>query len=90
MEFNPKDVPVFLANFDRVHNRIRNFPGCIHLKLLQDKKAPEIFFTYSRWESEADLEAYRQSELFRSVWATTKQLFRSKAQAWSVDVRYEV
>ncbi|PIZ09011.1 MAG: antibiotic biosynthesis monooxygenase, partial [Flavobacteriaceae bacterium CG_4_10_14_0_8_um_filter_34_31] len=27
----------------------------------------------------------RNSALFKTVWATTKPFFRSKAQAWSVD-----
>lgn len=85
MEFNSNDVPAFLANFENVKGSIRNFPGCRHLKLFRDKNDPDIFFTYSRWDSEDDLEAYRKSELFKSVWATTKKLFRSKAQAWSVD-----
>lgn len=42
-------------------------------------------FTLSHWESEENLEQYRQSELFKSTWAKTKVLFREKAQAWTLE-----
>ena len=41
-------------------------------------------FTISHWDSEAALELYRQSELFKFTWAKTKPLFEEKAQAWSL------
>ncbi len=85
MEFREEEVSSFLANFETVKAKIRDFPGCEHLQLLRDKRDPTIFFTYSKWQTEADLEAYRNSTLFKGVWATTKPKFRSKAEAWSVD-----
>lgn len=88
MEFEAKNVPTFLANFETVKSKIRNFPGCLFLELYNDKKDPTVFFTYSKWEHENDLEKYRKSELFKGVWATTKPMFRSKAQAWSVDTLF--
>jgi heme-degrading monooxygenase HmoA len=44
-----------------------------------------VLFTYSLWESEADLNAYRHSELFEDTWKHTKALFADKPAAWSVD-----
>ena len=90
MEFKEEEIASFLANFETVKSKIRSFPGCVHLKLLRDKNDATIFFTYSKWEAEADLEAYRNSDLFKGVWATTKPKFRSKAAAWSVDVADEI
>lgn len=84
MEFETENIPAFLANFELVKHKIRGFPGCYHLDLLRDKADETIFFTYSKWEHPDDLEKYRKSELFKGVWATTKPMFRSKAQAWSV------
>ena len=55
------------------------------LELYQDKTNPELFFTYSYWEREEDLENYRNSALFKNVWAKTKVLFNDKPQAWSVN-----
>lgn len=85
MEFKLEEVPSFIANFETVKDKIRSFPGCTFLELYEDKNDPSIYFTYSRWEDETDLENYRSSELFKGVWATTKPMFRSKAAAWSVD-----
>ena len=88
MEFESENVPVFLANFETINSKIRNFPGCLFLELYRDKNEETTFFTYSRWNEEIDLENYRNSELFKKVWATTKPLFRSKPQAWSVDTLF--
>ncbi len=85
MEFKEEMVPQFLANFEKIKNKIRDFEGCEHLTLLRDKNDPTIFFTYSKWQQEYHLENYRNSELFKGVWATTKPMFRSKTAAWSVD-----
>ncbi|MEL6812409.1 MAG: antibiotic biosynthesis monooxygenase family protein [Bacteroidota bacterium] len=90
MEFKKEEIPAFLSNFENVKEKIRHFPGCCHLELLRDQNDDSIFFTYSKWKHESDLEAYRHSPLFKSVWATTKPMFRSKAQAWSVDSMYDV
>lgn len=90
MEFKPEKVPAFLANFEVIKSKIRNFPGCSFLELYADKNNADIFFTYSRWDKETSLELYRNSELFKEVWATTKPMFRSKAEAWSVDTLYHL
>lgn len=85
MEFEPTEIPQFLKNFEADKTHIRNFLGCHYLELYRDKHDPAIFFTYSKWNTLDDLEAYRNSELFKRVWATTKPMFRCRAQAWSVD-----
>jgi len=86
MEFQPEKTDDFLKNFEQVKEKIRHFPGCHLLELHQDKNKKNIFFTYSKWEDEAHLEAYRKSILFNSVWSVTKPMFSKKAEAWSVDV----
>ncbi|GEQ87175.1 antibiotic biosynthesis monooxygenase [Patiriisocius marinistellae] len=88
MEFQEEKIPQFLENFETVKHKIRNFKGCLFLELYRDKRDPTIFFTYSKWEEENALENYRNSELFKGVWATTKPMFRSKAAAWSVDTLF--
>ncbi len=85
MSFNPEQVPQFLDNFELVKSKIRNSPGNRLLELYRDKQSPEVFFTYSYWETEQDLEAYRRSDLFKEVWSYTKKLFNAKPEAWSVD-----
>jgi len=85
MSFFEEHINSFLTNFDENKNKIRNFKGCNLLELYRDKNNPNIFFTYSYWESESDLENYRQSDLFKSVWSVTKPFFNAKPEAWSVD-----
>jgi (4S)-4-hydroxy-5-phosphonooxypentane-2,3-dione isomerase len=90
MEFQENKVAQFLTNFETAKHKIRTFKGCMHLELWRDKNQPTIFFTYSKWEKESDLENYRNSELFKGVWATTKPTFANKASAWSLDTHSTV
>lgn len=85
MSFQSEKIPTFLENFDKKKENIRNFPGCRLLELYRDKTNPNIFFTYSYWDKEEDLENYRHSELFQNIWAETKVFFNDKPLAWSVD-----
>lgn len=87
MSFHEEHVPAFLENFELMKTKIRNAHGNRLLELYQDKNDPRIFFTYSYWETEDDLENYRRSELFYEVWTFTKKLFNAKPEAWSVDKR---
>jgi heme-degrading monooxygenase HmoA len=84
MEFEEKRIPAFLDIFSNSRDRIRGFPGCEHLQLLQDETDFCVFFTYSHWSREGDLVSYRNSELFKTVWSETKKLFRAAPQAWSL------
>ncbi len=88
MEFREEALDSFLVVFEASKAKIRAFEGCVHLQLWQDKENPSTVFTYSHWQSEQDLEAYRHSELFKATWAKTKVLFKEKAQAWSLDRTY--
>ena len=85
MQFKPSEVENFQRIFDLNNCEIRNFTGCSHLELYQDRNNPEVFFTYSYWENEESLNDYRHSNLFKNVWAETKKLFSEKPEAWSVD-----
>ena len=85
MSFEATNIPIFLQNFNKNKEKIRNTKGCRLLELYRDKTEPTLFFSYSYWESEQDLENYRNSELFNSIWSKTKILFNKKPEAWSVD-----
>jgi len=90
MSFNVDKVDAFLINFNDNKDKIRNTKGCNFLELYRDKTNLNIFFTYSYWDTKQDLENYRNSELFKSVWANTKILFNEKPEAWSVDKLYSL
>ena len=85
MSFDASKIETFLNNFNNNKTNIRNFDGCRLLELYQDNNDPSLFFTYSYWESEKHLEHYRNSDLFKNVWAKTKVLFNKKPEAWSLD-----
>lgn len=84
MTFCDNKIDEFLNIFEERKQTIKNFKGCLHLELWQDSTNKNIFFTYSNWESEADLNHYRFSEFFKDTWSKTKALFADKPQAWSV------
>ena len=85
MGFNPENIEAFLEDFEANKAKIRNFEGCRFLELYRDKNNTNQFFTYSYWEDEVALENYRNSDLFKGLWANTKIYFNQKPEAWSVD-----
>ncbi|MBT8268333.1 MAG: antibiotic biosynthesis monooxygenase [Flavobacteriaceae bacterium] len=85
MNFKTEEIDNFLELFSRYKNDIRKSTGCCGLELYQDIDELNMFFTYSFWESQQDLEHYRQSEIFKMVWPKTKAMFKDKADAWSVN-----
>lgn len=84
MEFVEERVPDFLKIFAASRTAIRSFPGCTRLQLLQENADSCVFFTYSHWETETQLNSYRDSDLFEEVWGDTKKLFRARPEAWSL------
>ncbi len=84
LTFDPDKVNDFIKVFNDTQATIKNFEGCTHLELLNDITDSNVFFTYSYWEDERFLNAYRDSDFFKSVWQRTKVLFNDKPQAWSV------
>lgn len=85
LSFQPDKIDTFLTYFENNKDTIRNTKGCRLLELYRDKTNPELFFTYSYWDTEQDLENYRNSVFFRELWAKFKVIFNDKPLAWSVD-----
>jgi heme-degrading monooxygenase HmoA len=85
LSFREDETENFIQIFQDSKDKIRARKGCLYLELLRGKRDSNIFFTYSFWESEDDLNAYRHSDLFKTTWAKTKALFSAKPEAWSVD-----
>ena len=85
MTFQKDKIEDFKKVFEESKAFIRAFEGCHHLELWQQTDQPNVFFTYSMWESEDHLNQYRHSDLFKTTWARTKPLFEDKPSAWSVN-----
>ena len=87
MTFRENAVKDFTDLFDERMQTIRAFRGCTHLELWQDTERENVFFTYSIWQSQTDLDHYRFSNFFKDTWGKAKALFSEKPKAWSVAVR---
>ena len=85
MHFKGGHVETFLEIFQQHKQAIRRVQGCTHLELLRDIYNPLSYMTVSYWDTERDLEAYRNSELFKDVWGRVKVLFGAPTQALSLD-----
>ncbi len=85
LHFKEENIAAFKELFKNTAEKIQGFEGCRHLEGYQDKGNPRIFFTYSHWDNEEALEAYRHSPFFKSVWSRTKVLFDGKPMVWSLD-----
>jgi heme-degrading monooxygenase HmoA len=90
MHFKEEHLPSFFKMFENVKQKIRNQPGCIDLEMLQDRNSKGMVFTYSHWESEDDLNAYRHTEMFGVVWKETKSYFEGKPEAWTLKSLYKL
>ena len=90
MTFKPEESSRFLELFEQIKNKIRKVEGCEYLELMEDYDDPNSFSTYSKWQDEKALEAYRESELFDGVWANTKAMFAKKPIAFSLKTHTKV
>ena len=59
--------------------------GCLSEKLLRCRDAPE-FISYSEWESEAAIEAYRNSDAHKKIVRHTRGLKGAKAEVKLYDM----
>lgn len=88
MQFKEAHLPAFLSHFEDVKWQVAKFEGCQGMQLLQDANDPCTVFTYSIWHSQQDLENYRTSALFCSIWPKIKPWFAQKAEAWSLNQHF--
>ncbi len=86
MHFQPDKIEEFLGIFNESAHLINQAPGCLSLVLLRDIYHQNTFFTFSVWENEQALNAYRESPLFNNTWEKTKKLFAGKPDAWSTEI----
>ncbi len=84
MTFRNDQIDSFIEIFIARKQTILSFPGCHHVELWQEINNRNVFFTYSIWENEKDLDHYRYSEFFKETWSITKSKFSEKASAWSL------
>lgn len=52
MTFKEEKIEVFLRFLEENKHKIRNFPGCLMVEILQEIGQPNVIRTHSHWESE--------------------------------------
>lgn len=85
MTFNEASSDDFRAFSREIHSKIKSFEGCTHLEIYRDLNLSNVFFSYSHWDSENDLENYRKSEFFKTTWTKVRAMFSDRPVAWSVE-----
>ena len=85
LTFKAESVPQFLQIFEEMKHQIAGFEGCESLQLLKQRGTDNVYFTYSIWQEEKYLEAYRNSDFFVNIWSKTKTHFSDKAQVWTLE-----
>ncbi|WP_066757816.1 putative quinol monooxygenase [Crocinitomix algicola] len=86
MTFKEEHCMDFENYFESIKDKVAGQPGCSGVKLLKDVAENGVYFTYSYWQSQSDLNAYRNTSLFGAVWPKVKKWFADKPEAWSTQV----
>jgi len=86
LRFHPDRVEEFKQLYQKIHRQIRSSPGCLHLQLVVDNEGEGECFTISYWRSQEDLDRYRSSPFFRSIWPRVKAMLREKPWAKSFEI----
>lgn len=84
LSFEPSKVEEFKEIFEASKHKIATREGCSGVELMQDFDQENVFYTYSKWDGQENLNAYRHSDLFAGVWKATKALFNDKPLAYSL------
>jgi quinol monooxygenase YgiN len=85
MTFLPEKAGEFQRMFEQCKNDIQSMPGCLYLELWRDLDQPNIFVTYSHWESEQAFDDYRRTEFFGVLWKKTKAFFAEAPVLFSAE-----
>ena len=84
MTFKPENIDGFKEIFGVYQKQIRAFDGCSGVDLMKDLNNECVYFTLSFWNTEEDLNSYRESYIFKNTWSKVKPMFSEKAEAWSL------
>jgi (4S)-4-hydroxy-5-phosphonooxypentane-2,3-dione isomerase len=82
LSFNDRYCSEFEAGFPDIQKIVVSNEGCNSVDLLKSNE-PGVYFTYSIWNNETDLDTYRNSETFKKIWEMFKLNFNDKPEAWT-------
>jgi len=70
--------------YERRNPHKKSVKGCLDVKVMRDVNEENVYYTVSTWESNGDLEAYRQSPYFKETWPMVKANLAKRAEAYSM------
>jgi len=85
LTFKPEHITDFETYYETIRTKVAGQPGCNGVTFLKEQNNTGVFFTYSKWDSEVDLNNYRGTEVFGQIWPTVKNWFGAKAEAWTLE-----
>jgi len=88
LTFKPEEIESFYNEFELHKHKISSFKGCKGMQLLKEIDNPCVVMTYSQWDHNKALNAYRNSSLFSSLWTKIKPKFSAKPEAWSHELYF--
>ncbi len=83
LQIQAHQIDVAKQLLKEVAPKVRSMPGCSRLEIMFGIHKKARVTTYSYWDSEKDLNDYRDSEVFQKFWKSIKPMFSEKARAWS-------
>jgi quinol monooxygenase YgiN len=86
LTFKPEHCNEFENFFAEIKDQVGNQPGCSGVNLLRETGSTGVYFTYSNWDKQTSLDAYRNTDLFNVVWPKVKAWFAAKPEAWSTEI----
>ncbi len=84
MHFTNEGIKLFNELFKKHKIAMESVNGCQSLELFSDLDNQNSVATISKWQSTEHLEAYRNSELFTTIWKKIKPHFTEKAEAFTL------
>jgi len=84
LTFPIENTEKFAEIFHASKDRIAQFDGCLSVEIMKDHNDPQVYYTYSKWDSQNHLDEYRKSAFFKETWTNTKALFSARALAFSM------
>lgn len=84
--FDDKSLSSALELIACASSVVRDTKGCVYMQAHRVNNDPYTVFTYSLWEADEYLEAYRNTDYFKAFWKKLKPLFAERAEAWSLDL----
>jgi heme-degrading monooxygenase HmoA len=77
-----KKHSLFLENFESIKKRIRCALEIVFIRVISGQRQQKYFFTYSYWETEEDLENYRNSEFLMKFGVLPKIIQENLRLEW--------